>query len=391
MRARTAWALLLATVALMVAAPSAGAFIYWADSQGQWLGRAANDGSGVEPNFVKTETLPVMIAIDSAHIYWANEGSKSIGRANIDGSGADNSFFTGVVEPDGVAVTGSYLYWSTVGGQIGRANLDGSSPNPSFVTGAGEPCGLAVDSGHLYWVDESNGQPAYIGRAGLDGSIKELKYVTIPGVSFPCGVGVNSSNIFWADSGLFGGGTKIGRANTNTGMGADGSIIGDASTPCGIGLDATHLYWANTDTNTIGRANTDATGVNQSFIATGGNQVCDVKVDSLSLPPHPSAPPVQPAGPPVPAALDTTPPAATISKGPGKELADGVAQFSFKSSEAGSRFECKLDSKKPAACRSPKKYTGLKAAKHTFKVWAIDAAGNKSAKPAKRGFKVPQA
>jgi hypothetical protein len=40
----------------------------------------------------------------------------------------------------------------------------------------------------------------------------------------------------------------------------------------GITSDGTYLYWANWG-GTIGRANLDGTGVNQSFISTGGNPV----------------------------------------------------------------------------------------------------------------------
>ena len=88
---------------------------------------------------------------------------------------------------------------------------------------------------------------------------------------------------------------------------------------------------------------------------------------------------------------DTTAPQTTIAKGPGKKLAKGKAKFSFASSESGSRFECKLDGRKVAACKSPKRYSGLTAGRHTFKVWATDAAGNKDPTPAKRRFQVPAA
>jgi hypothetical protein len=105
-----------------------------------------------------------------------------------------------------------------------------------------------------------------------------------------------------------------------------------------------------------------------------------VAVDARQLPP----PPPQPTAP----VDDFVAPKATIKKGPGKKLDQGIAKFSFKSSEAGSTFRCKLDGRKAAKCKSPKTYKGLKPGRHTFKVWATDSAGNKS-KPAKRGFKVP--
>jgi len=278
---------------LLIWTPGAHAFIYWADTQNQTIGRAENDGSGVNDSFIHTGQLPYGVAVDASHIYWANQNSNSIGRANINGTGADNSFITGITSPSGVAVNGSSVYWSTLGGKIGHADLNGSNKNLNFITGPVESCGLALDSGHVYWVDIDTGS-AYIGRAGLDGFNVQLSYVTIPGTSFPCGVAVNTANIFWADTGFFGGGTRIGRANTNTGGGADPSVIGDAATPCGVALDtSSHLYWANAGTNTIARANTDTTGVNESFVPTGGNGICGVAVDNLSSPP-PSPTPASP-------------------------------------------------------------------------------------------------
>jgi hypothetical protein len=90
-------------------------------------------------------------------------------------------------------------------------------------------------------------------------------------------------------------------------------------------------------------------------------------------------------------APDTTAPETTIVKGPGAKLAKGKAKFSLASSEPGSRFECKLDGRKAAACKSPKRYSGLKPGRHTFRAWATDAAGNKDPTPAKRSFRVPAA
>jgi len=89
------------------------------------------------------------------------------------------------------------------------------------------------------------------------------------------------------------------------------------------------------------------------------------------------------------AGKDGSAPQTTIAKGPGAKLAQGKAKFSFRSSEAGSTFTCKLDKRKPRPCRSPKLYTGVKPGRHTFKVWATDKAGNKDPTPAKKRFRVP--
>jgi len=75
-----------------------------------------------------------------------------------------------------------------------------------------------------------------------------------------------------------------------------------------------------------------------------------------------------------------------ITKGPRKTHATTV-KFKFVSTEDGSKFECKLDRQKFKACKSPKKYKGLKPGKHVFKVRAVK--GKKvDPTPAKRKFKI---
>lgn len=380
-------AALLVSLAL---AGQASAYVYWADSQNDRIGRAENDGSGVNPNFIQTGDEPTAVAVDSGHIYWANESGGSIGRANIDGSGVDNSFITGLGQPGGVAVNASSIYWSDFSGFVGKANLNGTNPVKNFISDPDGPTGVALDSGHVYWSAFGGGTPAFIGRAGLDGGSKQPNFVTIT-VAVPRGVAVNSANIYWADFGFIGPGTRIGRASTFDGKGVDESFIGGASAPCGLTLFSSQLYWANANTNMIARANSDGTAVNQEFSATGGSQICGVAVDNLSTPPPPPSGGSRTGGGnggggSVP---DTVPPAITITKGPGKKLPQGKAKFSFRSNEPGSHFVCKLDRSKPNPCTSPKTYKALKPGKHTFKVWAIDPAGNKATKPAKRTFKVP--
>ena len=84
---------------------------------------------------------------------------------------------------------------------------------------------------------------------------------------------------------------------------------------------------------------------------------------------------------------DTTPPTVTITKAPKAKSASTTAKFRFKSNEAGSTFQCKLDKGKFKSCRSPKTYKKLKPGKHVFKVRATDKAGNVG-KPAARKFTV---
>src|SRR5262249_52336302 len=139
-RSGLALAVVFATLgAGLIVAPSAGAFIYWANGGSNTIGRANVDGTGVNQNFISGGTRPCGVGVDSAHIYWGNKaGAGSIGRANLDGSGVNQNFISGVGvvdAPCGVAVDAGHIYWANSAGvnTIGRANLDGTSPVENFV------------------------------------------------------------------------------------------------------------------------------------------------------------------------------------------------------------------------------------------------------------------
>ena len=60
-------------------------------------------------------------------IYWQHDGNE-IGRANIDGSGVDPNFISATTSSCGLAADSNFLYFLNAGGtRIGRATLDGSS------------------------------------------------------------------------------------------------------------------------------------------------------------------------------------------------------------------------------------------------------------------------
>jgi hypothetical protein len=88
--------------------------------------------------------------------------------------------------------------------------------------------------------------------------------------------------------------------------------------------------------------------------------------------------------------VDTAPPDTTISSGPSGTVASTDATFAFTASEAGSRFECRVDAAAYASCASPRTLTGLGPGTHSFDVRAIDAAGNIDSSPAGRTWTVQQ-
>jgi hypothetical protein len=86
--------------------------------------------------------------------------------------------------------------------------------------------------------------------------------------------------------------------------------------------------------------------------------------------------------------VDTVAPNTVIGAGPKKAVSDNRPAFEFRSSEAGSRFECRLDGGAWAACASPYRSDALADGEHRFEVRAVDAAGNADATPAAWAFRV---
>jgi Ca2+-binding RTX toxin-like protein len=101
-------------------------------------------------------------------------------------------------------------------------------------------------------------------------------------------------------------------------------------------------------------------------------------ITQLPSPPLPEPPP--PAPP-----TDVRPPRTKLVTHPRALVFTGKkwrqVAFHFTSNEAGSRFRCKLDRKPYRGCASPRVYR-VKAGRHSFRVFAIDAAGNRDRTPA---------
>jgi Ca2+-binding RTX toxin-like protein len=107
--------------------------------------------------------------------------------------------------------------------------------------------------------------------------------------------------------------------------------------------------------------------------------------------PEPEPPQEETAPPPPPpkrsrpgSERDRTPPATRLRHHPAALLFTSAARrrvfFAFIASEPGARFRCKLDRKPWRPCHPPRAYL-VPPGRHTFRAFAIDAAGNRDRSP----------
>lgn len=98
----------------------------------------------------------------------------------------------------------------------------------------------------------------------------------ITGVDNPVALAIDDAHIYWVTSG------SIGRANLD-GSGVDESFIGGIGDPCSVAVNDAHIYWDDGFNFTIGRANLDGSGVDQGFISEGVDSPCGLAVDDAHI------------------------------------------------------------------------------------------------------------
>ncbi len=273
----------LSASAMLLFAPRAQAYIYWANwdgNAGTTIGRATVDGGQVDQSFITGAHGPCGVAVDGKHIYWGNQLSNTVGRANIDGSGVDQNFITGITgasDPCSVAVDSGHVYWDESNTKIGRANLNGTDIQRDFITGATTVFGLSVDSAHLYW---ANSGANSIGRANLDGTGVNQGFIpnaiqdSMPHEpSYPV---VSPTSIYYAASEN----TRILRTNLD-GTGVQQNFITGAR-DAALALDSRYLFWSDETDMEIGRSNLDGTAVSDNLVQ-GAIRPLGVAVDSNSF------------------------------------------------------------------------------------------------------------
>jgi subtilisin family serine protease len=77
--------------------------------------------------------------------------------------------------------------------------------------------------------------------------------------------------------------------------------------------------------------------------------------------------------------VDDTAPTVAIDDGPSGTVNTAQVRIEFSSPDAAATFECSLDNEAPSPCTSPLDIAGLGDGSHSLSVWAVDAAGNRSA------------
>ncbi len=115
----------------------------------------------------------------------------------------------------------------------------------------------------------------------------------------------------------------------------------------------------------------------------------------LPPPPPPPPPPLPPvaAEPPIAPAprRDSTPPRTRVTHAPARVvLARALPRrvaFRFAASEPGASFRCRLDVRRFRLCAPPAVYK-VGSGRHAFRVYAVDAAGNRDRSPALFRFEV---
>ena len=279
LRARPSPTTLVSTLALLAAlvlplalAPRAEAFVYWTQ-HGPPLRRGTHRARqprrhGRRPDASSRgggRTCRPASRSTRAHIYWTQLDADTIGRANLDGTGVDQSFITGAAQPRAgwrstpPTSTGRTAAPARSGAPTSTARASTRASSPARAS----PGGVAVDAAHVYWANAGTRhdrarQPRRHGRR------PELHHRR------------RAARAAWRSTPprlldqRLAACTGHDRARQPRRHGRRPELHHRRRpTPSAVAVDAAHIYWSadcGPTPATIGRANLDGTGVDQSFI-----------------------------------------------------------------------------------------------------------------------------
>jgi hypothetical protein len=159
-----------------------------------------------------------------------------------------------------------------------------------------------------------------------------------------------------------------------------GNFTGNASLPSSAGTPAPAI----TDGSALVRSITPGCAT----LLEAGDDTNNSAVDFALGTPNPRNNSVTPTEKACTGGGGGTAPETTIFKQPKKKTHKAKAKFKFRSSEAGSTFECSIDKGDFKPCTSPTTYKRLSPGKHKFLVRAIGTDGTADQSPAKVKWKV---
>jgi hypothetical protein len=354
---------LIGSVLLLVlaVAPSAEAYVYY--SSFGTIGRAENNGSVPEPEFIKTPGFVCGIAVDAGHIYWGDHNSQTIGRANIDGSQVEPKFIQNAGEACGVAVNSTRIYWTSLNGLIGHANIDGSMATTQASPGGSSACGIAVDADGVYY-NTKGGSGYVIYRAEPDTPAQPIGTIGVTPTGY-CGLAVAAGRLYWANGGP--GSTSTGLwSATTTPPSAPVLLAQTEQEVWAVATDGSQAYWSTYAGGAVNRVGTDGVTPPEKGILTGLHESAGLAIDGLShtlppvvVPPVPTPAPApgggsggSPSSPPHLAVVVTLP---KVAGGSAKFTLSSAAsvRLDFEASRRGHKVKgkCRPGKAKKGACR----------------------------------------
>jgi Ca2+-binding RTX toxin-like protein len=335
-------------------------------------------------------------------------------------AGDDTLFAAGFPETTSVIVLGGEEGDTLTGGATEDAVIDGSG-NDDVVAGGGDDA--VPNNGGADHLDAGPGEDLFISNSVCEGDLLEG--------------GADRDNANWANfgsavaidlatqgAGLVGGAgqpscaggtlTSLNGIEDIEGTSLGDVMVGDAGANQLLGRPGPDTYHAGDGNDSI-LANSGAPAPDPDPIIDCGAGFDTAQIDRPEngpdatpidceaveeRDPNSFRPPDTPPAPtpeasvssqPPPPVRDRTPPRTRIAHRPAKIVFTRSRRrtvvFSFAVDESGARFRCRLDRKPFAACRSPRSYkVGLGG--HTFRVFAIDASGNRDPSPALFAFRV---
>ena len=186
------------------------------------------DGSGAASTLLNTNCTAQFeqgvgngLYATADYVYYACFAHKWIGRVKTDGTESLPHFASidSTCSPCGGVITGdgNWLYIANSAGEIRRTPIGGGLPDAKSrfsITGLGDVRGFTTDGTYLYWTSTSHSY--YIGRANIDGTNVDSRWLDTQNAGTIWGVTVTGSRLYWVSTaGQIGSASKLDPTDIN--------------------------------------------------------------------------------------------------------------------------------------------------------------------------------